>query len=75
MNMHLYKSSVSGDAIFDKLADNIVWLSTKDAAKFLGITPNALRILACRGKINFFKLGRRLKFSRSDLEGLLKKGA
>ena len=74
MSIHLYKSPINGDVIFEKLADNIVWLSTCDSAKFLGISPNALRILACRGKVKFSKLGRRLRFARSDLESLLKKG-
>ena len=74
MNMHLYKSPISGDAIFDKLAKDTVWLSTLDAARFLGISENALRILVHRRKVKFRKLGSRLRFSRSDLERLLKKG-
>lgn len=64
----------AGDKIFENLAIDTVWLSTFDAAKFLGISQNALRILVCRGKVKFYKLGRRLKFSRTDLECMLKKG-
>lgn len=74
MKMILNKSPVSGDAFFENLAIDTVWFSTLDAAKFLGISQNALRILVCRGKVKFYKLGRRLKFSRPDLESLLKKG-
>lgn len=74
MIMFSDKLPVSGDELFENLAVSTVWLSTLDAAKFLGISPNALRILVCRGRVKFYKLGRRLKFSRTDLESLLKKG-
>ena len=74
MKMIFNKSPTSGDAIFEILTIDTVWLSTNDAANFLGISQNALRILVCRGKVKFHKLGRRLKFSRTDLESLLKKG-
>ncbi|MCC7406030.1 MAG: helix-turn-helix domain-containing protein [Bdellovibrionales bacterium] len=47
------------------------WLSTQDAASYLGVTPNALRILVCRGKVRSYKLGRRLKFHLRDLKSLL----
>ena len=47
------------------------WLSTVEAAKFLKITPNALRILVCRGKVKFFKFGNRLRFRKQDLTALL----
>ena len=43
---------------------------------YLKITPNALRIWVCRGRINAYKLGSRLKFKINDLKaGLLKKEA
>ena len=74
MNIDLRKSPTLGDELFDKLAVDTVLLSTFDAARFLGISQNALRILVCRGQVKFYKLGRRLKFSRSDLASLLKKG-
>lgn len=47
------------------------WLSTQDAASYLGVTPNALRILVCRGKVRSYKLGTRLKFHLRDLRSLL----
>lgn len=47
------------------------WLSTQDAASYLGVTPNALRILVCRGKVRSYKLGSRLKFHLRDLKSLL----
>ena len=56
------------------LFDNRIWnewLSTSEAAKFLSTTPNAIRIMVCRGKIKASKLGRRLRFKISDLRDLL----
>ena len=47
------------------------WLSTNEAASYLGVTPNALRILVCRGKVRSYKLGSRLKFRVKDLRNLL----
>ena len=47
------------------------WLTTKQAAKFLGLTENALRILVCRQKVRAYKLGRRLRFKEFDLNQLL----
>jgi len=48
------------------------WLSTKEAALYLGVSSNALRIWVCRGKVRTYKLGNRLKFRVSDLKNLLK---
>jgi len=71
---------VDGVATWDEfsrnngLFDNRIsceWLNTKEAAEFLSITPNALRIWVCRGKIKASRLGKRLRFKLSDLRGLL----
>lgn len=43
------------------------WLTSKDAARYLGTTPNAIRILVCRGKLKSYKLGTALRFRISDL--------
>lgn len=52
------------------------WLSSKQAAFYLGISENALRIMVCRGFIKFSKFGRRLRFRLRDIESLLaQKGA
>ena len=50
------------------------FFSTLEAATFLSISPNALRIKVCRGEIKFFKFGKLLRFDVADLEYLLKKG-
>jgi excisionase family DNA binding protein len=51
------------------------WLTSTEAARFLGVSPNALRILVCRGRVNYFKLGNRLRFCSRDLTALLREGA
>lgn len=49
------------------------WLTTDEAASYLSLSPNALRILVCRGRVKAFKLGRRLRFRISDLRSLLER--
>ena len=48
------------------------WMTTKEAASYLKISPNALRIIVHRGKINAYHLGRRLRFNSQDIESLIK---
>lgn len=47
------------------------WLSSSQAALFLGVTENALRIMVCRGQVRSHKMGRRLRFKVEDLNCLL----
>ncbi len=52
------------------------WLSTSQAARFLKVSENALRIMVYRGQITTHKLGRRLRFRLQDCRALLSpKGA
>lgn len=52
------------------------WLATYEAAHFLRLSENALRIMVHRGQIPAHKLGRRLRFRLNDCQALLaKKGA
>jgi excisionase family DNA binding protein len=52
------------------------WLSTEEAAYFLSITPNALRILVHRDQIRAYKFGRRLRFNLDECRLLFaRKGA
>lgn len=50
------------------------WLSSAQAAAYLGISENALRIMVYRRQIPFSKFGRRLRFCVSDLIALVTKG-
>jgi excisionase family DNA binding protein len=49
------------------------WLSTDEAAHFLSVSPNALRIMVYRGQIEAYRLGRRLRFSVRDCQALFRK--
>lgn len=47
------------------------WLSSKEAAQYLGISVSALTMKVYRKEIQPKKLGRLNRFSQSDLERLL----
>jgi excisionase family DNA binding protein len=49
------------------------WLSTKEAAQFLSVSENALRIMVYREQIPAFKIGRRLRFKLKDCESLFER--
>jgi excisionase family DNA binding protein len=53
------------------------WLTTEEAASYLSITPNALRIKVHRFQIPAYRFGnRRLRFRREDCRTLfVRKGA
>ncbi len=52
------------------------WLATGEAADYLRMSPNALRICVHRGQIRVYRFGRRLRFRVKDLRELLSlKGA
>jgi|GEM_PF-755147 len=69
--------SKKSDKFFDNLIEqnknadeNTRWLNTNEAAEFLRLTPNALRILVHRAQVRYFKFGRRLRFRQCDLHSL-----
>ncbi len=57
--------------IFDENFDKMTWFDSKDAAKYLRKTVNALRIMVFRGYIRPRKFHRRLYFRRIELDRLL----
>jgi len=68
------KIPLEGSAIVDsKFFENKIeceWLSTQQAARYLSISENALRIMVYRGQIISYKVGRRLRFKFSDCQKL-----
>ena len=48
------------------------WMTTKEAAHYLRISPNALRINVCRNKIYAYKFGKYLRFKVKDLHNLVR---
>ena len=73
MKIKVEKSVNNLTEIFDKKI-GCRFLSTLEAANFLSLSPNALRIKVFRGEVKFFKFGRLLRFDVADLKFLLKKG-
>lgn len=78
-NDHELKSDLvrsSRDSQFFENRIDREWLTTKEAAHVLAITPNALRILVHRDQVKVYKFGRRLRFRMMDLQALfIRKGA
>lgn len=76
--MQNYKTplALATEQLFDN-QNSKEWLTTNEAARFLAVTPNALRIMVYRGQIQVYKLGkRRLRFHLRDCQALfIKKGA
>lgn len=64
------KSATDQDVSLDDL-NNLTWLDSKEAAKYLRKTANAVRILTYRGYIIPRKFRRRLYFGRIELDRLL----
>ena len=46
------------------------WLSTKEAAHFLSVSENALRIMVHRNQVTVYRIGRRLRFKLKDCQSL-----
>jgi len=51
--------------------ENLIWLTTKEAAEYLRISVGSLKNLIYRRKIIPRKLGRLNRFKKSDLDRLL----
>lgn len=49
------------------------WLSTEEAAHYLSVSANSLRIMVHRGQVKSYKFGRRLRFRVDDCKALFKK--
>ncbi len=47
------------------------WLNTVEAAELLRVPEKSLRNMTSNGMITFYKLGRRNRYRREDLEALL----
>lgn len=53
------------------LFDNLVWMTSEEAAKYLRTSVGALRTAVCRGQIRARKWRRRLYFKKHELDLLL----
>ena len=53
------------------LFENLIWLTTEEAAVFLRKSPHAIRQMIYKGKINARKFHGRLYFKKSELHELI----
>ena len=53
------------------LFDNLVWMSSDEAATYLRMSVGALRTAVCRGQVRARKWLRRLYFKKTELDLLL----
>jgi excisionase family DNA binding protein len=67
-NSRLESKTRSSNQIFE----NLIWLTSNEAAEYLRLpSVGALRVLVCKRRIPFHKLGRSLRFKRAELDRLL----
>lgn len=59
------------------MVENIDWLTTAEAAKYLKVHPETLRTWAREGRVSAPKLGNRggFRFSRNDLDRFMRRQA
>lgn len=53
------------------LFENQIWLTSIEAADYLRVTYGALRLMVYRGTLKPYKLGRRSRFRKEELDKLL----
>lgn len=71
-DIHSRKGYYQGEHINAPLIfENLIWLSTEEAARLLRRSSHALRQLVYKGKIRPRKYGGRLYFKRSELNDLI----
>jgi hypothetical protein len=70
VNLESRNQIQKSDALFE-IANS--WLSTKDVARILSVTPNAVRIMVCRGQLPSFKFKNQLRFRFKDCAALVEK--
>lgn len=66
---HLYNSS--GTHRVSLLFDNLIWLTTKEAAVYLRKSVNAIHILVSRGQLRSRKFSNRLYFKKQELDYMI----
>lgn len=55
--------------------ENSIWLDTGEAAEYLRTSPKQLRNWVYQGKVKAYKLlGKSLRFKKSELDQLFKRG-
>ncbi len=50
---------------------NLIWMTSKEAAEYLRVSPNNLRVMVYRGVLKPYKLNNRNRFKRDELDKLI----
>jgi excisionase family DNA binding protein len=50
----------------------LTWMTTKEAAIYLRVTANNLKVMVCRGIVRPYKLNNRNRFQKDELDKLIK---
>ena len=66
-DLSIAKKIKSENLIFE----NSIWMTVKDAARYLSRTENAIRILICRKVLRAYHLGRTVYLKRSEIDSLI----
>jgi len=54
------------------LFENLTWLTSNEAAQYLRLpSVGALRVLVCKRRVPFHKLGRNLRFKKAELDRMM----
>ena len=55
------------------MENNSHWMTTKQAAEYLGLSPKALHDRVHMRQIPFYRLGKSLRFKRTELDQMLER--
>ncbi|MBL7665281.1 MAG: helix-turn-helix domain-containing protein [Bacteriovoracaceae bacterium] len=66
-----YNKDTQGEIPSELFFNNLIWMTSKDTAKYLRKSVNAIRILVYKRNLKARKFNNRLYFRRDELDELL----
>lgn len=61
------------NTVIDYEINKLTWMTSKEAAYYLRVTANNLRVMICRGVLRPYKFNNRNRFKKVDLDQLIEK--
>jgi excisionase family DNA binding protein len=55
------------------MADDIVWMSTQEAARRLGVTPRTLYRFVDEGELPAYRMGRVFRLQKADVDSFIER--
>lgn len=68
MNTNKNVQTISTSDNFNRSIQNLIWMDSIEASTYLRISIGSLRNMVSFGHIKSYKLGRRLRFKREELD-------